>query len=100
MPADVAVDLNELCVRMDFGNGEVVDGLPFQQCQVRCLELGSNTISTGVLHRPEGFAAGHGCSHVRHRCPGDLNGDGVVGVSDLLGLLMCLAQLRLTPQRS
>ena len=92
MPAGVAVDLNELCVRMDFGNGEVVDGLPFQQCQVRCLELGSNTITAQATccTDPEGFAmqamAVHTCV-TQEVCPGDLNGDGVVGVSDLLGLL-------------
>ena len=50
------VDL-ELCVRMDFGNGEMVDGLPFQQCGLGASGGLEHHHGTGhVLQRPEGFA--------------------------------------------
>ena len=92
MPPGTTVDVEALCVRMDFGNGDVVDNLPFQQCQLRCLELGPTLITAEAYccSDPDGFAmqamALHTCV-TQDVCPGDLDGDQAVGVSDLLGML-------------
>ena len=80
---------------MDFGNGDVVDNLPFQQCQLRCLELGPTLITAEAYccSDPDGFAmqamALHTCV-TQDVCPGDLDGDQAVGSATSSG---CSARL-------
>lgn len=85
------LDMESLCVRMDFGDGTVVEDVPFAQCQLHCLELGSHVISAEAYccDDPDGFVlqavAVHTCLPLD--CPGDLDGDQSVGVGDLLEML-------------